>query len=175
MNCLTTAEQSDWLARLKIVEKPYRNSQAPRHYTQFYAPKSLRAVQAFALDLLLTFFESGDALLTITDWSSYESYEMRLFDSLRSIDGETRSLIEAPGHLCGTTEKDDLVGLFSLSVAFEWTAYLYLPDAKVTVLNWEGAIFDFWAEDADGLERMAKSLSTFSLPYTDTSHPQKPS
>ncbi len=158
MTCLTMSEQSELLARLSIVEEPYGKDIAPKHYCQFYAPKTLRAIQAVTRDLGLTFFKSNQALLTVKDWALYDPHEMHLFESLRKTHGESRPLIEAPAHLFTSTEHADLIGLFGLSVAFEWTSYLYFVDSRVTLLNWEGVIFDFWSAGREAREEMSETL-----------------
>jgi hypothetical protein len=166
MNCINVQEQETWLKDQKMQGQPYGSDNAPKHYIQFYAPKHLRAVEAFAHNLTDLYFPSNKALLSITDWALYQPYEMRLFDCVRSIHGEKRWLIDAPGHLFSTSEKDDLIGLFSLSVAFEWTSYIYFPDARVTLLNWEGVIFDFWTDDSKQLIAVSELLKSFSLEHT---------
>jgi hypothetical protein len=163
MKCITVMEQQAWLSRKKMLEQPYRSNQAPKHHIQFQPPKHLRAVEAFTHNLTELFLVNHEALLSVTDWALYQPYEMRLFESVRRVHGEERSLIAAPGHLLRAIEKDDLIGLFSLSVAFEWTSYLYFLDARVTLLNWEGAIFNLWAQDAQRLQAASKLLGAFSL------------
>lgn len=167
MNCLTIAEQKLWLAQRGIFEEPYRNNESPKYYLQFYPPKHLRGMEAFSDYLNDLFWKEGEALLVFVDWPLYQPYEMRLVDHVRAAHNEKRWLIDAPGHVFAAEEKDDLISLFSLGIAFEWTSYLYFANAKVTLLNWEGVIFDFWTEDQSNLTSLLKAMADFKLEKTE--------
>jgi hypothetical protein len=91
---------------------------------------------------------------------------MRLIDLVRTTHGERRPLIDAAGHLFPTDEKDDLVGLFSLTVAYYWSAYLYFPSSKTTLFNWEGEIFDFWTDDPNCYAKLLELQKSFHLKKT---------
>jgi hypothetical protein len=166
MKCLTNTEQNEWLTRRAIVERPYGTNEASKHYVQFYSPKNFRGIESFTHHLSDLFLAGSEALLVFEDWPFYQPYEMRLVDHVRSAFGEKRNLIDAPGHLFTAEEGDDLIGLFSLGVAFEWTSYLYFAKNKATVLNWEGVIFDFWTEDERSLDDLLKLMGDFKLEKT---------
>jgi hypothetical protein len=116
-----------------------------------------------------TFWKTGPAMLSMEDWPLYHPDEMRLIEVIRLAHNERSFLIETPGHVFDISEATETIGMFSLSVAFEWTSYLYLPDAKITVLNWEGVICDFWAEDKTATDEMLEILSSFKLEETKDS------
>jgi hypothetical protein len=64
-------------------------------------------------------------LLWITAWGVWPSSEdQNLFRRLRASYGETRYLIETPGHLFATTEMEDLTTYLSLAIGFGWDAVL---------------------------------------------------
>jgi hypothetical protein len=167
MHCLNPTEQKEWLTRSGQVEDPYREG-APssgKLYRQFYTPPRLSQIEAFVAHYLDA-WESGEALLVVTDWPLYSPYEMKLIDLARLAHGEKRRLIDASGHLFPLDEKDDLVSLFSLTVAYYWSAYLYLPSAKTTLHNWEGEIFDFWTDDSQKYTTLLELQKSFRLNRT---------
>jgi hypothetical protein len=163
MRCLTGPEQEQWLSKNELLGKPYGTDKAPANYIQFRAPIRLPQIQAFTHNLVDLFWPEREALVAVEDWGLYEPYEMLIVDALRGSHGEKRPLIEASGHCFDFTEKNELIALFSLTTAFNWTAYLYFPASKVTLLNWEGALFDFWSVRPGDLESISRVVGEFDL------------
>jgi len=106
-------------------------------------------------------------LVHMTDWALYKPSEMIAVTGIRSIHGENRWLIEAPGHLIGPDETELGISLFALSASFGWTAYLYSPLDSAILLNWEGEIFDYWTDNQQALSEMRKILVDFDLSETN--------
>lgn len=102
----------------------------------------------------------------ITDWPLYKPYEMKIIDFARSAHGEKRPLTDAAGHIFSLDEKHDLIALFSLTVAYDWKAYLYFPSSKTTLYNWEGEIFDFWTDDKSRYNKLLELQKAFYLNNT---------
>lgn len=98
------------------------------------------------------------ALLHITDWSLYSADEMAVVSELRKAHGDGRALIETPGHVFKSGERDLLIGLMGLVAAYGWTAYVYF-DHGLTVLLWEGELMDLWDADAARFEEIPKGLA----------------
>ena len=48
---------------------------------------------------------------------------------------------------------------------FEWSSYLY-STGGVTLYNWEGEVYDFWADDEAALLKMKDLIATFELVET---------
>lgn len=166
MKCLTANEQSELLASWSVPEDPYRGASVPAHYSQFYPPEKFRPLQYFTLAYLELFGAGRSGLVAFTDWALYKPHEMELIDQTRRAEGETRPLIEASGHLFGPEEKNKMVAAFSLGVGYGWSAYLYLPNHKTTLYNWEGDIMDFWTDSTENLQQMGNLLSTYKLKLT---------
>ena len=58
-------------------------------------------------------------------WPFYQPDEMALIASLRRSHGELRWLIDAPGHVFGADERNELIGWIYLMECFGWDAYLF--------------------------------------------------
>ena len=64
--------------------------------------------------------------------------------------------------------------MFSLTVAFQWEAYLHIPMSKTILLNWEGDIFDLWTDDRSVFASVSDMLRTFCLSETNSAQPGGP-
>src|SRR6185312_1757777 len=158
MRCLNNDEQKSWLSRHSIPESTYEGGGTQEFYIQFHTPEKFRQLQFFLNGYFYHFLGDSSALVAITDWWSYQPFEMNLVEKLRLIHGEKRPLIEASGHLFEAKEKDDIIALFSLATAFGWKSYLYLPNQKTTLYNWEGDMMDFWTESDECHKAMAELI-----------------
>lgn len=82
--------------------------------------------------LLLTYrlaqwLDSSNVLVWITSWATYHENEKEVFENFRQRYGEHRWLMQAPGHLFDTTNKED-VSLLAQTLLF------------MTGFNWEGFV-----------------------------------
>ncbi len=166
MKCLTLNECSDWLRERGIVEDPYSQDKGDDFCFQFEPPTNPRRLTAFTRELFDTFGEFSGALVVFTEWALYRPDEMSLVDSLRRGHGEHRALIDAPGHLFGPAEQAEAIAHCYLALMFGWTAYLYLPSARATVLFWEGALIDFWSADERLTESVRGAIQSYELRIT---------
>ena len=92
---------------------------------------------------------------------------MIAIDDIRSSREEDRMLIDAPGHILTSGQKEIGISLFSLSVSFAWSSYLYSAQKHSTLFNWEGDVFDFWTDSEQALEEMRLMLNQFDLTETN--------
>lgn len=73
----------------------------------------------------------GDAplfLVWFDDWSVWPSGQrMHVFDRIRMSYGETRRLIESPGHLFDGTEIEDATSFVTIAALFLWDCYVVNP------------------------------------------------
>lgn len=81
-------------------------------------PRDSHVQAQFARFLIDWIGPFDEALLWHTDWPFYRPDEMALIDGLRRSHGETRRLIEAPGHLFTQEERPELVGWVFLTLGF---------------------------------------------------------
>jgi hypothetical protein len=127
MQCLTPPESADWL-RAHCIEGLSEDA-SPCVFGDYEvfaeAPRDARAQQRFARDLLSWIGDFEAALFWLTDWPFYKADEMALLSSLRKSHGEDRRLIDAPGHVFASTERDEIIGWVSLMMCFGWDSYLF--------------------------------------------------
>jgi len=141
----------------RIIEAPFERNDLPEidgFSFRFEAPVKSSCLTAFTRNLFATFEVFPGALLAFTDWSLYRSDEMALVDSLRRSHNEQRRLIDAPGHLFGSTEGDEAIAHCYLAVILGWSAYLYLASRAAIVQFWEGELVTFFSPD----ERLSRSI-----------------
>lgn len=139
-----------------IEEDPYyrRNPANYRACGQLKIPKAGYSILPFSSFICEGNDQLNGGLVVIKDWDTYPPNQMILLDGLRNGHGETRPLIEAPGHLFTSDESPLISGIFGLTIIFQWTAYLYFP-SKNTFLNWEGELLDCWLNSTDEVAELA--------------------
>jgi hypothetical protein len=65
-----------------------------------------------------------ETLILIDDWAVWpSSQQMPLFTRFRQALGESRPLIESPGHLVAATDSDDAISIIATSLLFIWDCY----------------------------------------------------
>jgi hypothetical protein len=87
--------------------------------------------RVYLVSKFLTPLENEPAVLVWFDeWGVWPSGErMHIFNRFRSSYGETRPLIETPGHLFGQGEFEDAVSYVTLGVLFLWDCHVLTPGA----------------------------------------------
>ena len=67
-------------------------------------------------------------LVWLHDWDAWPSGQrMHVFERFRMSYGETRSLIDSPGHVFDRGEIDDAISFVTLAVLFLWNCYVVTP------------------------------------------------
>src|SRR6185295_3967342 len=159
----------DWLATQGISAAPYSQHEGG---APFYDQVKLaaRAPQQAATARAVVFYcePFSSALLQFTDWPFYKPDEMTVLCGLRTLHGDNSPMIESPGHVFETAERDLLIGMFSLAMHYGYSAYLYF-DHGVTLLCWQGEMLDFWCTD----ESRAMALRKELRPYASVSNESK--
>ena len=90
---------------------------------EIHTPEYARRQTALVNNMLLLLPKDARTLVHVTGWSTSPSIEnMALFAFLRSAWGESRPLIEVPGHLLGSAEQEALECLFDVALYFDWDA-----------------------------------------------------
>jgi hypothetical protein len=133
MRILTTGECVQWCRErdYPTYESPGlsvpRASERPEgfHPVPFVIPPDSGRRVWLARLLVSSLEPYPEILLWIGDWSVWPSSEhMPLFTRLRAAIGETRPLIEAPGHAINPADSDDAVSLLAICMFFSWGAHL---------------------------------------------------
>lgn len=174
MRCVTNSQLDEWLSEQSIPKDPYHGDSAPGFYLQFYAPLYHRRIDAFIRNYYDRIVAESDSLIHMTDWGLYQQSEMIAIAGIRSNHGETRRLIDTPGHILTPIQQETGISLFGLAVSFAWSAHLYSPKNRSTLFNWKGEIFDFWTDSAQAMTEMKLMLDQFDLNETskERQHPK---
>jgi hypothetical protein len=172
MRILSLTEQAAWMACRGLPANPYeRGGEKFEFYLQFYAPKTLRSTECFT-EGVVNFAGSGDEImLTVVDTEMPDDYEERLFNRLRFPVSEPKEIMESPAHLFDTEELRDVIPIFSLTVGWQWEAYLHMPRSRTVLLNWEGDIFDVWTDEQSVFSGISGMLQTFGLKEIENARP----
>ena len=175
MRILPLAEQGRWLQSQALPADPYKaGGETFEFYLQFYPPKHLGGIECFSEGLISYAGVGGEALMTVVDTECPREYDERLFNRIRYPVGEGKSIYESPAHLFSADELPDLIPIFSLTVAWQWEAYLHMPRTRTVLLNWEGDIFDLWTDDRAVYLGVSEMLKEFSLSEVAGSQPGDP-
>ena len=170
MKCLCRSACSAWLNQRGIPEAPYeRAGKSPGHYLQFTTPRTPSQIGALTRTLFEQIGAFPGALIVFTDWPTYYRDEMAIMNSLRRAHGETRPLIDAPGHEFTELEGPEAIGHCSLALGFQWSAYLYFASGTISVLFWEGDLVDVWGTDRKLMLDVRSFVREFKLQITSDS------
>ena len=161
MQCLTDSEIATWLADHNGPSVPCRKSKSPSHSLQFACPNRPLETAAFIRNFLKPL--SSEILIQVTDWPLYKPSEMLVIEALRNLHGESRNLIDAPGHLIPAGEREIAIAVFGHTVNFQWNARLYVPEDFATLQNWEGELMDFWSNDSTFYSQVVKLVNLHRL------------
>ncbi len=118
MQFLTKAETEALLRRWN-VDLPRKAGLPWRR--EIRTPEYARRQTAFVKILLANLSQDAAILVYVTEWGVWAE-NMALFTFLRSAWGESRPLIEVPGHLIGCGEREALETLFDVMLYFNWDA-----------------------------------------------------
>ncbi|MDD4977904.1 MAG: hypothetical protein PHI29_04670 [Gallionella sp.] len=167
MKCITETECSEWLLQHGVDETPYGHGLSRGvHYIQFAPPTSNEDISHFVQALVKSLGNFQGCLLQIHDWMYDSEYEEDPTSSIRLRCGEGRSIKEAPGFVFEPSELSDAIELCALILERDWTAYLYLTSKAATLLLWEGALVDFWSNDAKVEKHVHAELCRSNLRIT---------
>ncbi len=104
----------------------------------------------------------SEVLIVADDWGLYREEEMEHVLEIRKEVGETRWVIDAPGHEVKRIDADfrSKLILFFLSADSGWSAYIYAFPSRTTLFLWEGDIIDLWTQKRGLLKRFESFLET---------------
>ena len=163
MKILSEIEIDAWLVNENVSPQPYSQGTSAKHYRQFASPKRYSHVEAFSRIGLSQIQDAKSILIHITDWAHYTEAQMLTIAAIRHHHNVDKPLIESPGHLIELQSIETAVSIFSLSIAFGWSSYLYFPNDSFTILNWEGDLIDAWTHSKETITNLDKLISDFEL------------
>jgi hypothetical protein len=95
---------------------------------EFKIPEDAQKRVALASRLMTGFAGTTHVLVWFDDWSVWQSGQrMHIFERFRMSYGETRPLIQCPGHVFDKDELDDAISFVTLAVLFLWDCYVVIP------------------------------------------------
>jgi hypothetical protein len=97
----------------------------PFHSVDFTIPTDSGRKVAFGRFLYSLVDPSPEVLFWLGDWSVWPSSQhMPLYTRFRQAFGESRPLIDAPGHLLTPDDADDAVSILVVSLQFVWNCHI---------------------------------------------------
>ena len=106
----------------------------PFHFVEFTLPSDSGRKVAFGRFLYSLVDPAPELLLWLGDWAVWPSSQhMPLFTRFRQALGESRPLIDAPGHLLTPGEADDGVSILVVSLQFIWDCHILTASGRDAV------------------------------------------
>jgi hypothetical protein len=104
------------------------------------------------------------ALLWITEYGIFPSCQnLPLFYGYRAHLGDTRSVIEAPGHLFESSELEYLSGILNLCLIFFWSCLVADSTAETVISFSHDEYCVVRARDHARFEKISEAFSSFGL------------
>ncbi|QDU87522.1 hypothetical protein Pla175_08840 [Pirellulimonas nuda] len=101
----------------------------PFHSVDFVLPQDSGRRVWLTRQLLSCIDSQTSTLYWLDDWLVWESH-IPLFDRFRQSLGETRPLIETPGHLSEPCERDDGLSILVMSMLFSWDCGVFSSSGR---------------------------------------------
>jgi hypothetical protein len=161
MRFQTEQECEQWcLDRGHLPPSRMRGRQWPDRYVchDFSLPKDAQARVSLCRTLWSVSgdFVTGERLLWLDEWGVWPSGEHpALFTTWRAAFGETRSLMEAPGHLVEPHQDADGLSVLVVASLFLWDCWMYLETGLIVMISHDevGLVL----EDKSGEQSSARS------------------
>jgi hypothetical protein len=117
------------------VVGPHPDIQSPPfHFVEFKPPTDSGRKVAFSRFLYSQIDPAPELLFWLGDWAVWPSSQhMPLFTRFRQALGESRPLIDAPGHLLTPEEADDAVSILLVSLQFVWNCHILTSSGRDAV------------------------------------------
>jgi hypothetical protein len=130
---------------------------------RFAIPKKASVQIALSEALLEAIPGIAQSLLWMTDWPLYREHEMALLMRIRAGYGETRSLIEAPGHILEEADRSILAGLIFLMQAFAWDSSYVTSDARTILFTSHHELMEVLTRDGEFAAQIREIGTKFGL------------
>jgi len=143
MRCLTYSECAEWCSRRDFPTRhiegcaigPHPDIESPPfHFVEFTLPADSGQKVAFGRFLYSLVEPAPELLFWLGGWGVWlSSQHMPLFTRFRQTLGESRPLIDAPGHLLTPEEADDAVSILVVSLQFVWDCHILTSSGRNAV------------------------------------------
>src|SRR5262249_51829010 len=94
---------------------------------RFKIPVDAQARVLLVENAMKNFANEPLCLMWFDNWGVWSGQRLHVFDRFRTSYGETRPLIESPGHLFNQTEIEDATSFATIAVLFLWDCYVLVP------------------------------------------------
>lgn len=166
MRSITPAECATW-AREHGVNIAQSDSlfsvEAPTDAFRYAIPGKASVQIALSEALVATIPEIAQSVLWMTDWPLYKEHEMALLTRIRASYGESRRLIDAPGHILEEADRNLLAGLIFLMQAFGWDSYYMTPDARSILVTSHHGLMEVFTRDGQFAAACRETGTRFGL------------
>lgn len=167
MKCLTYGESQKWLAAIDVQIDGNRNLLLPIRPENVMTtmPQKAFALNFFSARLTDWFTPNSSRMIWLSNWETYPSDQFILFQKFRLGCGETRTPIEAPGHLFenSTEEENAIFTAFVFFVmAFNWQAYIVAKNHNDYIYLGDEYIV-FSSTDEEKLKQVSELRSNWKL------------
>jgi hypothetical protein len=150
MHVLSTEETRRWCQDHQVGLSERGIADIPRSATRFKIPADAGRRVYLVNSRMRAFANEPSLLVWFNDWSVWPSGQrMHVFERFRRSYGETRQLIDSPGHVFALEEFEDAVSFVTLAVLFLWDCYVVTPAAGKLL---------YFSHDEYGLSHGAESL-----------------
>ncbi|HEY7999116.1 MAG TPA: hypothetical protein VIE87_09875 [Pseudolabrys sp.] len=128
MKILSREETSLWCGQNDIALNDRRLPERSDAFVSFKIPEDANKRVRLVSDRMQAFNGEPIFLVWFDDRAVWPSGQrMHIFDRLRMSYGETRPLIQSPGHVFDQSEFEDAVSFVTLAVLMLWDCYVVTP------------------------------------------------
>ena len=164
MLILPKQECREWLDTALSLEPDLSNiSMRFPHSIEYVSPQDTATQTAVSKYLAGAVDTTRPGLLMFTHWGITDSLEMRLFDAYRRSLGETRRLIDSPGHVFDESDCVRVECLLDMALYLFWDACLLDGSGRLAVVLSNDEFVALYSTDAQHLGSVAKRLDDFGL------------
>jgi hypothetical protein len=129
MKVLSKSETTLWCASHHIALDARGLPERSDVVQKFSVSSDAQRRVALVKHTMEAFVDERAVLVWFDDWSVWPSGQrMHVFDRFRMAYGESRRLIDSPGHIFDQTEIEDATSFVTLAVLFLWDCYVVTPN-----------------------------------------------
>jgi len=130
MRILSPREAATWCQAHHVALSDSGHPELSDVDLKFRIPRDAQERVQLVSQAMEAFKDETVFLVWFADWSVWFGQRMHVFDRLRMSYGETRPLIDSPGHLFDQTEMEDAVSFVTIAVLFLWDCYIVVPGRR---------------------------------------------
>lgn len=137
-------------------------------FVKFSIPEDAGRRVALVKNLIASIDPNAELFVQIGDWSVWQSGQhMPLFDRFRQVFGESRPLIEAPGHVLAPAEREDAISILVVSVLYLWNCHVLSAHGDQALFVSHDEYGWFAVRDSNSIESVRKLLEKFGVLMAD--------